>query len=321
MSDAPARLVQHKTEARWFYRYLSRVYDALVNPFFWTETMRESALDLALLDASGPLDIVDVGSGTGFTTEGIVARAPGATVTCLDQSPDQQRYARAKPYLKDCTFLIGDAEALPFEDGSFDRYVSAGSIEYWPDPQRGITEAYRVLRLGGIALMIGPLRPANAVARWAADTWMLFPEEDDYVRWFRAAGFTNLKKRYVRPAWVLDEAYAVALSGKRAPDGPPPLDLGPREETGEEPLTLGRLSRLVTGSLAGGLFIPMALLGRARAALVRRRGHSDASRPLPPPPDPLTPAQKVALGAAAAVGVLGLSRLLAYADLRFRDSS
>ena len=42
----------------------------------------------------------------------------------------------------------GDAEALPFEADAFDRYVSAGSIEYWPDPQRGIAEAYRCGRGG-----------------------------------------------------------------------------------------------------------------------------------------------------------------------------
>ena len=39
--------------------------------------------------------------------------------------------------------LQGDAEDLPFATDSFDRYVSAGSIEYWPEPQRGIKEAYR----------------------------------------------------------------------------------------------------------------------------------------------------------------------------------
>ena len=37
----------------------------------------------------------------------------------------------------------GDAEDLPFPTDTFDRYVSAGSIEYWPEPQRGIREAYR----------------------------------------------------------------------------------------------------------------------------------------------------------------------------------
>lgn len=41
--------------------------------------------------------------------------------------------------------LQGDAEDLPFPTDTFDRYVSAGSIEYWPEPQRGIKEAYRCL--------------------------------------------------------------------------------------------------------------------------------------------------------------------------------
>lgn len=77
--------------------------------------------------------------------------------------------------------LQGDAEDLPFEADSFDRYVSAGSIEYWPDPQRGITEAYRVVRPGGIACVIGPVHPTHPVSRFFADVWMLFPTEAEYI--------------------------------------------------------------------------------------------------------------------------------------------
>jgi MPBQ/MSBQ methyltransferase len=44
--------------------------------------------------------------------------------------------------------VLGDAENLPSTTTAFDRYVSAGSIEYWPDPLRGIAEAYRVTRAG-----------------------------------------------------------------------------------------------------------------------------------------------------------------------------
>ena len=109
--------------------------------------------------------MLDAGAGTGFTTEGIVERVDAARVTMLDQSPHQLARARRKPALAACRKLLGDAEALPFEDASFDRYVSAGSIEYWPDPQRGIAEAYRVLREGGTATLIGPVEPANAILR------------------------------------------------------------------------------------------------------------------------------------------------------------
>ena len=34
------RLIQHKREAFWFYRFLSPLYDSWVNPLFWTLDMR-----------------------------------------------------------------------------------------------------------------------------------------------------------------------------------------------------------------------------------------------------------------------------------------
>ncbi len=64
------RSVQHKKEAYWFYRFLSLFYDHYVNPFFWTERMRQQALALARLDRAD-LRTIDVGSGTGFTTQSI----------------------------------------------------------------------------------------------------------------------------------------------------------------------------------------------------------------------------------------------------------
>lgn len=270
------RLVQHKKEAYWFYRFLSIFYDHYVNPFFWTAAMRDASLELAALDDPA-LTVVDVGAGTGFTTQGIVAHLPATQVTCIDQSPHQLARARQKPELAGCTFHEGDAEELPFPTDHFDRYVSAGSIEYWPEPQRGIAEAYRVLKPGGVALMIGPLRPANPVARAAADAWMLFPEEDAYVRWFEAAGFTDLKKRYIRPRWVRKEAYGIALSGVKPQAGPSPVPLKPvKREDVRAPMTAGEsvtvAARLIGGSLAGFLFIPFALLGYARQGVARLLG-------------------------------------------------
>src|SRR5437868_4348362 len=128
-------LIQHKREAYWFYRFLSLGYDRWVNPLFWTPEMRAQALaDARLSDTD--LTVVDVGAGTGFTTEGIVERVAPANVTMLDQSPHQLARSRRRPRLSECPRLLGDAEDLPFADDRFDRYVSAGSIEYWPDPQR-----------------------------------------------------------------------------------------------------------------------------------------------------------------------------------------
>ena len=56
------RFIQHKSEAFWFYRYLSIVYDSVVNPPHWNEEMREKALVPAQLAAGQT--VVDVGGGT-----------------------------------------------------------------------------------------------------------------------------------------------------------------------------------------------------------------------------------------------------------------
>ena len=100
--------------------------------------------------------------------------------------------------------MLGDAENLPFADDSFDRYVSAGSIEYWPDPQRGSPRPTASSRAGGTALMIGPVRPANRIARFLAETWMLFPAVEEYTGWMETAGFTDVRARELAPDWYRD---------------------------------------------------------------------------------------------------------------------
>lgn len=119
------RFIQHKKEAFWFYRFLSIVYDHVINPGHWTEDMRDEALEPAELTDRNML-VVDVGGGTGFTTLGIVKHVDAKNVTILDQSPHQLAKAKQKEPLKDCKIVEGDAEDLPFRTDYADRYVSAG---------------------------------------------------------------------------------------------------------------------------------------------------------------------------------------------------
>ncbi|KAM0883873.1 hypothetical protein ACQ4PT_031343 [Festuca glaucescens] len=187
-SSSALRLIQHKREALWFYRFISIGYDHVFNPGQYTEDMRDVAMDEHANLRRPNLKVVDVGGGTGFTTLGIVRHVDPENVTLIDQSPHQLNKARQKKALKGVNIMEGDAEDLPFPADTFDRYVSAGSIEYWPDPQRGIKEAYRVLSTGGLACIIGPVRPTFWLSRFFADMWMLFPTEQEYIEWFERAG-------------------------------------------------------------------------------------------------------------------------------------
>jgi MPBQ/MSBQ methyltransferase len=262
------RLIQHKAEAYWFYRFLSPLYDRWVNPLFWTAQMRSEALNPARLEQRDLLT-VDVGAGTGFSTEGIVERVDAANVTLLDQSPHQLSRARRKPALADCTVVQGDAEALPFATDHFDRYVSCGSIEYWPDPQAAIAEAYRVIKPDGLACVVGPLPPRKRAARVLADLWMLFPTEQQYRDWMTAAGFTDIEVVYVKPDWHGDARYGLSIAGRKPAAGPSPAAGAPRESP-TEPMTPLRWARWVAGSAAGAVFVPIAAAASAVARLRRR---------------------------------------------------
>ena len=180
-------------------------------------------------------------------------------MTLLDQSPHQLAKARAKPALaRLAAVLEGDAEDLPFPADAFDRYVSAGSIEYWPEPQRGIAEAYRVIKPGGLACLIGPVHPTHPVSRFFADAWMLFPTEAEYLEWFTKAGFEDVQIKRIGPSWYRGVRRHGLIMGcsvtgvKRAP-GASPLQLGPKAEASGKANTnpVAFLLRLLLGSTAG----------------------------------------------------------------------
>ena len=55
------------------------------------------------------------------------------------------------------TVIPARAEQLPFAEGSADLVVSRGSIFFWEDRPRGLREAYRILKPGGVAFVGGGL--------------------------------------------------------------------------------------------------------------------------------------------------------------------
>ena len=233
--------------------------------------MRARALSAAQLDQPG-LDTVDVGAGTGFATEGVIEHVDAARVTMLDQSAAQLRRAQAKPALAACRKLLGDAEDLPFPDDAFDRYVSCGSIEYWPDPALAIAEAHRVVRPGGTVLVVGPLPPRRRLARLVADAWMLFPTAAQYRAWFEAAGFEDIQELRLAPPWGHgsgESGYALAIAGRASEAGPPDAPAGAIEDV-REPWTARRLLRFAAGSLAGAAFVPVGFVLHRRARRIPR---------------------------------------------------
>jgi SAM-dependent methyltransferase len=95
------------------------------------------------------MKVLDVACGTGNAA--LPAARAGARVTGLDLTPKLLDAGRAKAKAEGLTieWREGDAENLPFEDGSFDRILSTFGHMFAPRHQQTAAEMVRVCRRGG----------------------------------------------------------------------------------------------------------------------------------------------------------------------------
>src|SRR3989304_1259657 len=94
--------------------------------------------------------VLDIACGTGNTA--LMARARSAAVTGLDLTPELLAIAQKRAVEEgygDITWKAGDAEDLPFPDGTFDVVVSSCGLMFAPDQQKVANEVARVTKRGG----------------------------------------------------------------------------------------------------------------------------------------------------------------------------
>lgn len=94
--------------------------------------------------------VLEVGSGRGGGARYIARYMAPAAVTGLDYSPETVRRARQlNADTPNLTFEVGDAEALPFADASFDIVVNIESSHCYANVPAFAREVARVLAPGG----------------------------------------------------------------------------------------------------------------------------------------------------------------------------
>lgn len=98
--------------------------------------------------------LLEVGFGTG--TDLLQFARGGAMVTGIDLTPRSIEIARRRFEVYELAgeFAIGDGENLSFPDASFDVVYSFGVLHHTPDTHHAVSEIHRVLKPGGIAIVM-----------------------------------------------------------------------------------------------------------------------------------------------------------------------
>ncbi len=105
------------------------------------------------MDLSSVTHLLEVGSGVGAMTLGILDRYPNLPITCLEISEEQLQKAREnlpQELLKQQIILVqGDARQMDFPtNATFDGAFLCWILEHVPQPERVLPELYRVLLPG-----------------------------------------------------------------------------------------------------------------------------------------------------------------------------
>ena len=170
--DSPAEPLAspRKREALALFSGLPGRYDELSAALsFWQDPRWRRALASELAPRDGQR-LLDVATGTGMVAAELLRRAR-CTVVGLDQSPQMLARARAR-FAGDAgrvELVQGQAEALPFEDASFDGLSFTYLLRYVDDPAATVAELARVVRPGGhvasLEFGVPPWLPARAAWR------------------------------------------------------------------------------------------------------------------------------------------------------------
>ncbi len=105
---------------------------------------------LDLLDVERGMTLLDVAGGEG----GLARRATERGL--IGHVADLSARAVAVAGAVGVAAVVGNGEALPYADATFDRVVNFGSLEHYDEPVAGAAEMARVLRPGGRALIQVP---------------------------------------------------------------------------------------------------------------------------------------------------------------------
>lgn len=160
---------------------------------------RVSDWGMSCLGEVEPESILEIGCGGGRNAGELLKKYACATVTAVDYSylsvEKTIEYNRENVDRGRCTVLQADVSQLPFPDASFDLATAFETIYFWPGLVHCFSEVARVLRLGGIFLIVNEADgsdPSSLKYEKIIDGMKVYPPEKIRAA-LMEAGFTEVE--------------------------------------------------------------------------------------------------------------------------------
>jgi len=155
---------EKKQQVAEMFNNISHSYDFLNHFFSLGIDVLWRKKAIRILKKENPHRILDVATGTGdFALEAVRMKMQDVQITGVDISAGMIEVGKKKVAKKKLehaiTLQIADSENLPFDTGHFDAFTVAFGVRNFQDLRKGMSEMLRVLKPGGMGVIIEFSRP------------------------------------------------------------------------------------------------------------------------------------------------------------------
>ncbi|MBI2608904.1 MAG: class I SAM-dependent methyltransferase [Deltaproteobacteria bacterium] len=195
---------------KFIYDKWARKYDNLMKHHRYFSTLKYFIKSLMLPLSHETPHILDLGCGTGVTTQVLKEKYPQSKITGFDYSHEMLKiYKKRNPEIQTITGNYNDESSFKifpegkifrFESDHYDLVVSSTSISEYGIPQKIFPFVYRILKSGGLFLIIGI--KDNLIGYLSGKVWHFSPlGERTMLQSFELSHFTQIQS--LKIAWKL----------------------------------------------------------------------------------------------------------------------